>query len=63
MTVLDNLERGHRAAIPDGARLVEADLLDAAAVERALGDGYRRRRCTSPRSRSSAESVADPELY
>ena len=32
VTVLDSLERGHRAAIPAGATFVEADLRDADAV-------------------------------
>jgi UDP-glucose 4-epimerase len=40
VTVLDNLERGHRAAVPGGATLVVADLLDRAAVDAALGDGF-----------------------
>lgn len=33
VTVLDNLERGHRQAVPEGARLVVADLLDRDAVD------------------------------
>jgi UDP-glucose 4-epimerase len=40
VTVLDHLERGHRAAVPAGARLAEVDLLDADAVNGALADGY-----------------------
>jgi UDP-glucose 4-epimerase len=40
VTVLDSLERGHRAAIPEGAALVEADLNDRAAVEAALAPGF-----------------------
>src|SRR5579875_3467281 len=40
VVVLDSLERGHRAAVPRGARLVEADLLDAGAVDAALGGGF-----------------------
>ncbi|MDE2581509.1 MAG: UDP-glucose 4-epimerase GalE [Rhodospirillales bacterium] len=39
VTVLDNLRQGHRAAVPDGVRLVEADLADAAAVDAVLADG------------------------
>ncbi len=39
VTVLDNLRQGHRAAIPAGVRLVEADLADAAAVDAVLADG------------------------
>jgi UDP-glucose 4-epimerase len=38
--VLDNLERGHRSAVPAGARLVETDLRDAGATAAALAPGY-----------------------
>ncbi len=37
--VFDNLSTGHRAAIPDGVRLIEADLANRAAVDTALADG------------------------
>jgi UDP-glucose 4-epimerase len=40
VVVLDNLERGHRDAVPRDARLLVADLLDRAAVERALSEGF-----------------------
>jgi UDP-glucose 4-epimerase len=40
VTVLDSLYRGHRAAVPEGAAFVEADLLDAAAVADALDGGF-----------------------
>ncbi len=41
VTVLDNLARGHREAVPDGAALAEVDLLDEAAVKDALiGHAY-----------------------
>jgi UDP-glucose 4-epimerase len=39
VVVFDNLRTGHRAAVLPGARLVEADLADAAAVEQVLADG------------------------
>jgi UDP-glucose 4-epimerase len=39
VTVLDSLYRGHRAAVPEGAAFVEADLLDPAATDRALAGG------------------------
>jgi UDP-glucose 4-epimerase len=39
VVVLDNLERGHRKAVPEGARLVVADLRDLAAVTAAVGEG------------------------
>ncbi|HWC87233.1 MAG TPA: UDP-glucose 4-epimerase GalE [Solirubrobacteraceae bacterium] len=40
VVVLDNLERGHRAAVPEGARLVLGDLRDEAAVATAVNDGF-----------------------
>ena len=39
IVVLDNLQQGHRAALPAGVRLIEANLGDAAAVDAALGAG------------------------
>src|SRR5271170_1827619 len=39
VVVLDNLSTGHRAAVLPGARLVEADLADSAAVDAVLSDG------------------------
>src|SRR5437763_5407558 len=40
VVVLDSLERGHRQAVPGGARLVVADLLDRPAVDEALAEGF-----------------------
>jgi UDP-glucose 4-epimerase len=40
VVVLDNLERGHRQAVPRQARLVVADLREREAVERAVGEGF-----------------------
>ncbi len=40
VVVFDNLERGHRAAIPSRASLVVGDLLDAGTVGGLLGDGF-----------------------
>ncbi|HVC63349.1 MAG TPA: UDP-glucose 4-epimerase GalE [Acetobacteraceae bacterium] len=40
VVVLDNLRTGHREAVLPGARLVEADLADAAAVDAVLADGH-----------------------
>jgi UDP-glucose 4-epimerase len=37
--VFDNLSTGHRAAVPPGLRLIEADLADRGAVDAALADG------------------------
>jgi len=40
VVVLDNLERGHRAAVPPRARLVIADLLELEAVNAILAEGF-----------------------
>ena len=40
VAVLDDLSRGHRKAVPDDARLIEASLLDEDATHRALYDGF-----------------------
>jgi UDP-glucose 4-epimerase len=40
VVVLDHLERGHAAAVPDGARLEQVDLLDAEAVRATLAGGF-----------------------
>jgi UDP-glucose 4-epimerase len=40
VTVLDNLERGHREAVASGAGLVEVDLLDRDRVREVLGAGF-----------------------
>ena len=40
VVVLDSLLRGHRAAVPDGARFVQVDLLDEAATRAALQEGF-----------------------
>jgi UDP-glucose 4-epimerase len=40
VVVLDNLERGHRAAVAPEARLVVADLSDAQAVDALLAEGF-----------------------
>lgn len=39
VVVFDNLRQGHRAALPGGVPLIEADLADAARLDAALGDG------------------------
>ncbi|MDR3531686.1 MAG: UDP-glucose 4-epimerase GalE [Rhodopila sp.] len=39
VVVFDNLSQGHRAAVPEAARLIEGDLADAHRVGEVLGDG------------------------
>jgi UDP-glucose 4-epimerase len=62
VTVLDNLERGHRAAVPPGAELVVADLLDREAVNAALSDGFDGALHFAALALVS-ESVSHPERY
>jgi UDP-glucose 4-epimerase len=62
VTVLDDLSRGHREAIPEGARHVAADLLDAATVREALRDGYDGALHFAALA-LVPESVTSPELY
>jgi UDP-glucose 4-epimerase len=40
VVVFDNLEQGHREAVPEEARLVVGDLLDQEAVHNALAEGF-----------------------
>jgi len=62
VTVFDNLGQGHRAAVPAGARLVEGDLLDPAALRGALQSGMDAViHCAG--LTVVPESVARPELY
>jgi UDP-glucose 4-epimerase len=62
VTVLDNLERGHREAVPTGAELVVADLVDGEAVERVLGGGFDGVLHFAALA-LVAESVSHPERY
>jgi UDP-glucose 4-epimerase len=62
VVVLDSLYRGHREAVPDGARLVEVDLLDAAATNAALAEGFDGVMHFAALA-LVAESVVHPERY
>jgi UDP-glucose 4-epimerase len=62
VVVLDDLSRGHAEAVPDGARLVEVDLLDAEAVREAAADGFDGALHFAALALVS-ESVAHPERY
>jgi UDP-glucose 4-epimerase len=62
VVVLDNLERGHREAVPPAARLVEADLLDREAVMLTLGEGFEAVLHFAALALVS-ESVSHPERY
>jgi UDP-glucose 4-epimerase len=60
VTVLDDLSTGHKDAVPDGARFVEADLADAA--DDVLAEGFDGVLHFAAKS-LVGESVQHPELY
>jgi UDP-glucose 4-epimerase len=62
VSVLDHLERGHAAAVPDGARLEQVDLLDAEATGAVLAQGFDAVLHFAALA-LVAESVAHPERY
>jgi UDP-glucose 4-epimerase len=62
VVVLDNLVRGHRAAVPEGAQLLEVDLLDEPATREALTQGFDGVLHFAALA-LVAESVAHPERY
>jgi UDP-glucose 4-epimerase len=62
VVVLDNLERGHRAAVPEGARLIEVDLRERDAVAGALSEGFDATLHFAALA-LVGESVSNPERY
>ena len=62
VAVLDDLSRGHRAAVPSGARFLEVGLADAEATRDALAEGFDGVLHFAALA-LVAESVAHPELY
>jgi len=60
--VLDDLSKGHRVAVPEGARLVEGSLLDEAFVRGTLAGGFDGVLHFAALS-LVAESVEEPERY
>ena len=62
VTVLDDLSRGHRDALPHAAQLVEADILDARATHNALRPGFDGVLHFAALS-LVADSVRHPEVY
>jgi UDP-glucose 4-epimerase len=62
VVVLDSLYRGHRAAVPEAARLLEVDLLDEAATRDALSEGFDGVMHFAALA-LVAESVAEPQRY
>ncbi|MCX6393601.1 MAG: UDP-glucose 4-epimerase GalE [Solirubrobacterales bacterium] len=62
VVVLDDLSRGHRAAVPDGAELIECNLLDLDSLTTALSGGFDGvLHCAA--FALVGESVSQPELY
>ncbi len=62
VVVLDNLERGHRSAVPAGARFVRLDLRDRDRLVRALAEGFDGVLHFAALA-LVGESVSHPELY
>jgi UDP-glucose 4-epimerase len=62
VVVLDDLSRGHRGAVPEGARFVQAGLLDEQATMNALAEGFDGVMHFAALA-LVAESVAHPERY
>ena len=63
VVVLDNLQTGHRDAVPDGAAFIEASLLDAAAVERVFAEQAFEAVMHFAANSLVGESVEKPFLY
>ena len=63
VTVFDDLSRGHRSAVPAGARLVVGDIRDEAAVLVALTSGACSAVVHMAALAEVGESVAEPERY
>jgi UDP-glucose 4-epimerase len=62
VAVLDDLSRGHRAAVPEGARLLDVSLADEAGTRAAVGDGFEGVLHFAALA-LVAESVEHPERY
>jgi UDP-glucose 4-epimerase len=62
VAVLDHLERGHREAVPEGARFMQVSLLDEPATRDALKEGFDGVLHFAALA-LVAESVAHPERY
>ncbi|MGZ4199193.1 MAG: NAD-dependent epimerase/dehydratase family protein, partial [Thermoleophilia bacterium] len=63
VTVYDDLSRGHRRAVPDGAALVVADIRDSERVAAALAGGDCEAIVHMAALAEVAESVIFPERY
>jgi UDP-glucose 4-epimerase len=63
VVIYDNLERGHRAAVPPQAKLVEGDIADAALFEKTLRDKGIEAVLHCGGLALVGESVAQPDRY
>jgi UDP-glucose 4-epimerase len=63
VTVLDDLSRGHRDAIPDGAAFIECDLLDSPSLDSAVAGGGFNAVLHCAALALVGESVTNPERY
>jgi UDP-glucose 4-epimerase len=63
VTVFDNLERGHRAAVDRNARLIEGDLRDQSAIENAMCQTKPEAVMHFAAYALVSESMAEPEKY
>jgi len=63
VVVYDNLAKGHRGAVVEGAAFVEGDLLDAEALRRALAEGATEAVIHMAAHSLVGESVAEPAKY
>ena len=60
--IIDDLSKGHEGAVPEGARFVRGDLLDADQLRGVLAEGFDGVIHLAARS-AAGESVEHPELY
>lgn len=63
VTVYDSLATGHRAAVPEGAAFIQADLSDSRALARTLGDGRFDAVMHFAASIEAGESMRDPGRF
>ncbi len=63
VTVFDSLDRGHRAAVPDGAAFIQGDFGDADALTRALGGARFDAAIHFGASIEAGESMKDPGSF
>jgi len=63
VVVYDNLQKGHAAAVAEGAAFIEADLADGEAIRTALGDHSIEAVVHMAADSLVGESVAHPEKY